>query len=97
MSDQLLIKLEEKINDALDVIEGLRLQLEEANESNQMLKSENAALQKRQNQWEQSLSSLLKKLSHAELLSKNESQTKSRHIKNEHGEEMDTTMIFEEL
>lgn len=67
MSNQLLLKLEEKINHALEIIEAQRMQLEEAEQINQLLQIENSELQKRQTQWEESLSALLKKLSQAEM------------------------------
>lgn len=67
MHNQLLFKLEEKVSHALEMIELLRIQLAEAEESNHVLKIKNDELQNRQIQWEQSLTNLLKKLSNAEL------------------------------
>lgn len=67
MSNQLLLRLEEKINHALEIIEVQRMQLEEAEQINQRLQLENSDLQNRQIQWEESLSALLKKLSNAEM------------------------------
>ncbi len=67
MSNPLLEKLEEKINHALEIIELLRVQLEEAESDNHSLKTENTELRQRQKQWEQDLSALLNKLSDANL------------------------------
>lgn len=66
MSNQLLQKLEDKVNHALEVIELLRMQVEELEAVNANLKTENADLKSRQLLWEQSLSALLRKLSHVD-------------------------------
>lgn len=62
MSDVLFEKLEDKIDQALETIELLRLQVEEYEEKNMALQSDNSALKSRQTQWENSLSTLLRKL-----------------------------------
>jgi len=67
MSNQLLQKLEEKIDSAIEVIELLHMQIEELQAVNKDLLAENAALKNRQSQWEQNLTSLLRKLEEADL------------------------------
>lgn len=69
MSNPIFQKLEEKIDLAMETIELLRLQLEEFDEKNQTLQAENTSLKTRQSQWENSLSSLLRKLEGADLTS----------------------------
>lgn len=98
MSNKLLQSLEEKINHALDIIETLRLQLEEAEQNNNSLKIENSELQNRQLQWEQSLSSLLKKLSSAELsdTTTNTKRSEKRHLDGKHQELSQTVISTEE-
>jgi cell division protein ZapB len=62
MSEQLLTQLEEKIDNAIENIELLRLQIEELEEKNTLLQNENTTLKNRQFQWEQGLTKLLHKL-----------------------------------
>ncbi len=62
MSEQLLTQLEEKIDNAIENIELLRLQVEELEEKNAKLQNENATFKTRQSQWEQGLTKLLNKL-----------------------------------
>lgn len=62
MSSELLFKLEEKIDHAIENIELLRLQVEELEDRNQSLIDENAALKNKQTTWEQNLSLMLQKL-----------------------------------
>jgi FtsZ-binding cell division protein ZapB len=77
MSNQLLLKLEAKVNQALEVIEVLRIQLAEMEENNVVLKIENAEMQSRQLQWEQSLTALLQSLSNADLSKSNKGSSQS--------------------
>lgn len=72
MSSQLFQKLEEKVDQTLEIIELFRLQIEEYEDKlsrlmneNNILMNENAALKHRQAQWEQGLSSILHKLTDA--------------------------------
>lgn len=67
MSQSIFQKLEAKVDAALEAIELLRLQLEEQEEQNQTLMSDNAALKHKQSEWEQDLSSILRKLEGANL------------------------------
>jgi cell division protein ZapB len=67
MSIQLLEQLEEKVDKAIEVIELLRLQVEELEEKKLALQNENTGLKSRQTQWEHSLASLLTKLDGASL------------------------------
>lgn len=67
MSTQLLEQLEEKIDNAIEVIELLRLQIEELEEQNADLQQDNQVLKGRQTEWEHSLASLLNKLDGASL------------------------------
>jgi len=62
MSDHLLLKLENKIDDVIETLEILRLQMEDLEEKNSLLEKENSTLKKRQVHWEQSLNALLGKL-----------------------------------
>lgn len=62
MSSELLFKLEEKIDNAVETVELLRLQVEELEDRNQSLIDENAALKNKQTTWEQNLSLMLQKL-----------------------------------
>lgn len=78
MSIQLVQKLEEKVDQAVETIGMLRLELEEMSESQERLKTENTELKNRQLQWEQSLSSLLKKLSNTDLSGGQSSRDVSR-------------------
>lgn len=62
MSSELLQKLEEKIDNAVETIELLRLQAEELEEKNSRLNNENTALKNKQAAWEQNLATMLEKL-----------------------------------
>jgi len=62
MSEKLLTQLEEKIDNAIENIELLQLQVEELEEKNAKLQSENEAFKSRQSQWEHGLTKLLNKL-----------------------------------
>jgi len=62
MPTSLLEKLSGKVSSAVELIEFLRLQIEELEEKNISLQSDNTALKQRQIQWEQSLASLVQKL-----------------------------------
>ena len=62
MSNHLLVKLEDKIDDVIETLEILRLQIEELEEKNATLEGENGSLKNRQIHWEQSLAALLGKL-----------------------------------
>jgi FtsZ-binding cell division protein ZapB len=67
MSNSLLEKLEKQIENAVGLIELLRLQVEELEGKHQQLQHENSVLKKHQSEWEQSLSTLLRKLDSAHL------------------------------
>lgn len=62
MSSHLFHKLEEKVQQAIETIELLRLQLEESETRNSNLQAEVNEFKNRQREWEQSLSTLLQKL-----------------------------------
>lgn len=62
MSSELLFKLEEKIDNAIETIELLRLEMKEAEERNNALMKENATLKSKQSTWEQNLGMMLQKL-----------------------------------
>jgi cell division protein ZapB len=62
MSMELLQKLEEKIDSAIDTVELLRLQNEELEEKYSRLQSENNSLKEKQATWEKNLSLMLEKL-----------------------------------
>ncbi len=66
MEAELLSKLEEKIESAIETIELLRLQLEELENKRAFLINENQNLQKKQSVWEQNLAVMLEKLEHIE-------------------------------
>lgn len=67
MSNYFLEQLEDKIDNAIEIIEILRLQVEELEEKNHALQQDNASLKNRQTEWERSLSALLGKLDGASL------------------------------
>jgi len=75
----LLQNLENKIEATLEVIELLRLQVEELEEKNIGLQAENTALKSRQIQWEQDLNSMLHRLDNVGF----DSPTTSSHTKTE--------------
>lgn len=62
MSSDLLQKLEDKIDNAIETIELLRLQSEELEEKYSKLLNENAALKSKQAAWEHNLTTMLEKL-----------------------------------
>ncbi len=62
MSSELLQKLEDKIDNALETIELLRLQNEELEDKYAKLLEENSSLQNKHTAWEQNLSNMLEKL-----------------------------------
>ncbi len=62
MSNELLQKLEDKIDNALETIELLRLQNEELEEKYGKLLNENNTLKNKHAAWEQNLSNMLEKL-----------------------------------
>lgn len=62
MSNELLQKLEDKIDNAIESIELLRLQIEELEDQNSRAQAENAALKTKQAAWEQNLATMLEKL-----------------------------------
>ncbi len=62
MSNELLAKLEDKINNALETIELLNLQNEELEEKYSKLLNENTALKNKHAAWEQNLTNMLEKL-----------------------------------
>lgn len=62
MSVELLQKLEDKIDNAIETIELLRLQNEELEEKFNRAQQDNTTLKSKQSAWEQNLSSMLEKL-----------------------------------
>jgi len=62
MSNHLLEKLEEKIDNVIETIEMLRIEIEDLELKNKTLIEENTGLKGRQSQWEQGLNKLLNKL-----------------------------------
>lgn len=62
MSSELLQRLEDKIDNAIETIELLRLQTEELEDKHARLLNENAALKNKQATWEQNLTTMLEKL-----------------------------------
>ncbi len=68
MSNELLQKLEYKIENAIESIELLKLQIEELEEKNSKLASENLSLKNKQASWEKNLTSMLDKLSSVSVL-----------------------------
>jgi FtsZ-binding cell division protein ZapB len=67
MPNQLFQKLDDKVTDILEFIEFMRSELRDAEEQNVILQNEIASLRKRQQQWENSLATLLDKLDSADL------------------------------
>jgi len=63
MSNELLQKLEHKIESAIESIEMLKLHIEELEEKNSKLANENLLLKNKQAAWEKNLNSMLDKLS----------------------------------
>lgn len=61
MTSDLLLQLEKKVAHAVEVIELLRMQVEELEEVNQHLKDENQELKTEHEQWKNDLSSLIKR------------------------------------
>ncbi len=62
MSTELLQKLEDKIDNAIETIELLRLQSDELEEKYSKLLNENTMLRNKQATWEQNLANMLEKL-----------------------------------
>jgi len=62
MSTEILQKLEDKIDNAIETIELLRLQTEELEDKYARLLSENTSLKAKQAAWEQNLTTMLEKL-----------------------------------
>ena len=62
MPSELLQKLEEKIDNAVETIELQRLQIEELEDKQTKLQNENNALKNKHSSWEQNLSTMLEKL-----------------------------------
>ena len=70
MSNELLQKLEHKIENAVESIELLKLQLEELEEKNSSLANENLSLKNKQASWEKNLTSMLDKLNNVSAFEK---------------------------
>jgi cell division protein ZapB len=62
MSSELLQKLDDKIDNAIETLELLRLQNEELETKNSRLHEEVATLKSKQAAWEQNLTTMLEKL-----------------------------------
>ena len=84
MSNELLQKLERKIENAVESIELLKLQVEELEEQNTKLASENSSLKSKQAGWEKNLTYMLEKLSNVPSL---EQPTKNSQLRREICEE----------
>lgn len=77
MSNELLQKLESKIQNAVETIELLKMQIEELEEKNVKIMNENASLRNKQASWEKNLNVMLDKLSSVSSL---EQQTKNAKV-----------------
>lgn len=75
MDHDLLKKLEQKIETAIESIELLKLQIEELEEQKGKLACENLALKEKQTTWEQNLLAMIEKLSTASELDQNPKKT----------------------
>jgi len=62
MATEMIEELEKKIDSAIETIELMRLQVEELEERNTILHTENAELKAKQVSWESNLSNMLQKL-----------------------------------
>ncbi len=62
MSNELLQKLEDKIDNVLETIELLRMQHEELEDKYEKLLNENTLIKNKQATWEQNLTNMLEKL-----------------------------------
>lgn len=62
MSNELLQKLEDKIDNVLETIELLRMQHEELEDKYEKLLNDNTLLKNKQATWEQNLTNMLEKL-----------------------------------
>jgi len=62
MSNELLQRLEDKIDNAIETIELLRLQTEELEDKNARLMQDYSSLKSKQAAWEQNLTNMLEKL-----------------------------------
>ena len=76
MSDELLQKLEGKVDNAVETIELLRLQIEELDDKYVKLLDENAELKKKQATWELNLTTMLEKLDTIEPAEMNQASSK---------------------
>ncbi len=83
MSNELFQKLEEKINQLLDVVAMQAEQLDDAHDENRKLMSEISGLKYRQTQWEQSINKLLTKIDSADYLEHPETSGTQNEIQNE--------------
>jgi cell division protein ZapB len=71
MTIEILQRLEDKIDNALETIELLRLQLEDVENKREKLIAENQVLQNKHASWEQNLVTMLEKLDSIEILDNN--------------------------
>ena len=76
MSNELLQQLETKVDAAIEVIELLRLQVEELEDTNQRIQAENAKLNEVNVCYENNINNLLEKLAKVESSSKENQQVK---------------------
>jgi cell division protein ZapB len=76
MSNELLQKLERKIENAVESIELLKLHIEELEEKNSKLANENTSLKNKQASWEKNLNAMLDKLSSVSTLDQQIKSTK---------------------
>jgi len=74
MANEILQRLEDRIDNAVETIELLRLQLEDAESKREKLIAENLILQNKNASWEQNLVTMLEKLDAIEILEPNASQ-----------------------
>lgn len=66
MSSQLLEQLEAKVDETVEIIEIMRLQIEELEEKNVKLQDDNNVLKDKHEAWEKTLYSMLNKLNSVE-------------------------------
>lgn len=92
MSSHVFQKLEEKIEQAIETIELLRLQLEESEVRNSDLQTEINEFKNRQREWEHSLTSLLQKLASTDLSVNTSSAAKMKFAEESYLEKEEATI-----
>ena len=76
MSNELLQKLERKIENAVETIELLKLKIDELEEKNSILTHENNNLKDKQISWEKNLNTMLDKLNNVSAFEKQTKHSK---------------------